>query len=81
MKGMIIPACGGNVVTKPLGDEVASQINPKDLAVYDCRFVLDYYRLTADKRLMFGGGANYSGRESRDIRAELRPGIEKTFPA
>ncbi len=80
MKGMIIPACGGNVVTKPLGDEVASQINPQDLAVYDCRFVLDYYRLTADKRLMFGGGANYSGRESRDIRAELRPGIEKTFP-
>lgn len=80
MKGMIIPACGGNVVTKPLGDEVASKINPQDLAVYDCRFVLDYYRMTADKRLMFGGGANYSGRESRDIRAELRPGIEKTFP-
>jgi len=80
MKGMIFPACGGNVTTAPLGDEVASKINPQDLAVYDCRFVLDYYRLTADKRLMFGGGSNYSGQEIRNISAELRPSIEKTFP-
>lgn len=80
MKGLIFPACGGNVVTEPLGDEVANRINPQDLAVYDCRYVLDYYRLTADKRLMLGGGANYSGRESRDIAAEMRPAIESIFP-
>lgn len=49
--------------------------------MYDCRFVLDYYRLTADKRLLFGGGANYSGKDSRDIAGELRPCIERTFPA
>ena len=79
LKGMIFPAMGGIVTTAPLG-ELADQINPHDLAVYDCRFVLDYYRLTADKRLLFGGGANYSGRDSRDIAAELRPGIEATFP-
>lgn len=79
LKGMIFPAMGGIVTTPPLG-ELADQINPHDLAVYDCRFVLDYYRLTADKRLLFGGGANYSGRDSRDIAAELRPGIEATFP-
>ncbi|WP_010485493.1 NAD(P)/FAD-dependent oxidoreductase [Pseudomonas sp. S9] len=79
LKGMIFPAMGGIVTTEPLG-EVADQINPHDLAVYDCRFVLDYFRLTADKRLLFGGGANYSGRDSRDIAAELRPGIEQTFP-
>ncbi|MEH6650525.1 MAG: FAD-binding oxidoreductase [Motiliproteus sp.] len=80
MKGLIFPACGGNVVTEPLGDEIAAKINPQDLAVYDCRFVLDYYRLTADKRLMLGGGANYSGRESRDIAAEMRPAMESIFP-
>ncbi|TBU96911.1 NAD(P)/FAD-dependent oxidoreductase [Phytopseudomonas dryadis] len=79
LKGMIFPAMGGIVTTAPLG-ELARQINPQDLAVYDCRFVLDYYRLTADGRLLFGGGANYSGRDSRDIAAELRPGIERTFP-
>ena len=80
LKGMIFPAMGGIVTTKPLGD-LAKQLNPQDLAVYDCRFVLDYYRMTADGRLLFGGGANYSGRDSRDIAAELRPCIERTFPA
>jgi glycine/D-amino acid oxidase-like deaminating enzyme len=80
LKGMIFPAMGGIVTTAPLG-ELAKQINPQDLAVYDCRFVLDYYRLTADGRLLFGGGCNYSGRDSRDIAAELRPAIERTFPA
>lgn len=80
LKGLIFPAMGGIVTTKPLGD-LARQINPQDLAVYDCRFVLDYYRLTADGRLLFGGGANYSGRDSRDIAGELRPCIERTFPA
>jgi len=79
LKGLIFPAMGGIVTTAPLG-ELAATLNPQDLAVYDCRFVLDYYRLTADQRLLFGGGCNYSGRDSRDIAAELRPGIERTFP-
>jgi len=78
--GTLFPATGGIVTTRPLGDAVAKLINPNDVAVYDTRFVLDYYRLTADQRLLFGGGANYSGKESRDIAAELRPAIERTFP-
>lgn len=79
LSGLIFPAVGGIVTTAPLG-EAAKAINPHDLAVYDCRFVLDYYRLTADGRLLFGGGANYSGRESRSFADELRPAIEATFP-
>ncbi|MBB1521308.1 NAD(P)/FAD-dependent oxidoreductase [Aquipseudomonas guryensis] len=79
LKGKIFPAMGGIVTTKPLG-ELAQELNPHNLAVYDCRFVLDYYRMTADGRLLFGGGANYSGRDSRDIAGELRPCIERTFP-
>ena len=78
--GLIFPAPGGIVATAPLTEDVARTINPQDLAVYDCRFVLDYYRLTADRRLLLGGGANYSGRESRDVAAEMRPAIERTFP-
>ncbi|RXU67682.1 MULTISPECIES: NAD(P)/FAD-dependent oxidoreductase [Pseudomonas] len=80
LKGKIFPAMGGIVTTEPLGD-LARRLNPEDLAVYDCRFVLDYYRMTADGRLLFGGGANYSGKDSRDIAGELRPCIERTFPA
>ncbi|PMR72278.1 NAD(P)/FAD-dependent oxidoreductase [Billgrantia endophytica] len=77
--GKLFPASLGIVATEPLG-ELANAINPHDLAVYDCRFVLDYYRLTADGRLLFGGGANYSGKDSSDIAAELRPRLEATFP-
>ncbi len=80
LSGSLFPASLGNVATVRLGDEIAAKLNPRDLAVYDCRFVLDYYRMTADKRLMFGGGTNYSGRDSKDIGEELRPAIERTFP-
>ncbi|HET7315628.1 FAD-binding oxidoreductase [Salinisphaera sp.] len=80
LTGRLFPAALGIVATEPLGER-AARIDPQDLAVYDTRFVLDYYRLTADGRLLFGGGANYSGRESEDIAAYLRPRLEATFPA
>jgi len=77
--GALFPASLSIMATEPLGC-TADKINPKDIAVYDSRFVLDYYRLTADKRLLFGGGTNYSGKPSKNIEAELRPALEKTFP-
>jgi len=74
--------CGTQVITtEPLGEELARTLLPQDYCVEDCNYLLAYYRLTADKRLLFGGGANYSGRDSRDIEGELRPCIERTFPA
>ncbi|EDQ00033.1 hypothetical oxidoreductase [Shewanella benthica KT99] len=80
LSGMLFPASLGNCATVKLSADVAKAINPHDVAVYDSRFVLDYYRMTADNRLMFGGGTNYSGRDSKDLSAELRPAIERTFP-
>ncbi len=80
LRGMLFPASLGNCATAQLPADLAKQLNPQDLAVYDCRFVLDYYRLTADNRLMFGGCTNYSGRDPKNVAAELRPAIERTFP-
>ncbi len=79
--GLLFPAILGNMTTEPLGDSLAAQINRHDVAVYDSRMVLDYYRLTADKRLMFGGGTNYSGRDISNVADALRPSMVKTFPA
>jgi len=79
--GLLFPAILGNMTTEPLGDELAAQINQHDVAVYDSRMVLDYYRLTADKRLMFGGGTNYSGRDIADVAKALTPSLIDTFPA
>lgn len=80
MRGALFPASLGIMATEPLGDALAQAINPQDLAVYDNRFVLDYHRLTADRRLIFGGGTNYSGRDSRNVAHQLRPALEATFP-
>lgn len=80
LRGKLFPASLANMATEPLSDEDALAINPHRLAVYDGRFVLDYYRLTQDNRLMFGGGTNYSGRDSKDIAGELLPSLERTFP-
>lgn len=79
--GLLFPAILGNMTTEPLGAELAAQINTRDLAVYDSRMVLDYYRLTADNRLMFGGGTNYSGRGINDVAKILMPSLAATFPA
>jgi len=78
--GALFPAILGNMTTAPLGDELAQRINRDDLAVYDSRMILDYYRLTADKRLMFGGGSNYSNRSIKDVAGALKPALIKTFP-
>ena len=80
LKGLVFPAILGNLTTAPLDEQTANKINSDNLAVYDSRMVLDYYRLTADKRLMFGGGTNYSGRDIGDVASSLRPALEKTFP-
>jgi len=80
LAGLLFPATLGIVATEPLSEAVAKSVLPTDIAVYDTRFVLDYYRLTADRRLIFGSGTNYAGGESQDIAGQIRPAIEKTFP-
>ena len=80
LAGRLFPAALGNMATEPLPEAEARTLNPHNLAVYDTRFVLDYYRLTADNRVLFGGGANYDGTPSADIAGELRPALERTFP-
>ena len=80
LRGLVIPAILGNLVTERLDAGTLDAIDPERLAVYDSRVVLDYYRPTEDGRLLFGGGTNYSGRDIADVAAALRPALERTFP-
>jgi glycine/D-amino acid oxidase-like deaminating enzyme len=50
------------------------------MAACDQRVGLDYFRLSADRRLLFGGLCNYSGRHPKDISASLKPNMLKVFP-
>ncbi len=69
------------VTTEVLGEAVTSQLMPRGYCLEDCNFLLDYYRITGDHRLLFGGGVVYSGAEPADIQRRLVPHIERTFPA
>lgn len=87
--GATVPALGDRVMpvatqvvaTEPLGEATARRLMPSGVCVEDCNYMLDYYRMTADHRLLFGGGTVYGGREPGDIRAQLRPHVRRTFPA
>lgn len=73
--------CGTQVIaTEPLSDELARSLLPQDYCVEDCNYLLDYFRLSGDKRLIYGGGVVYGARDPADIEAIIRPKLLKTFP-
>lgn len=76
----IMPVGSYIAATEPLGADLAAALIAEGRAVADCNFVLDYFRCSADHRLLFGGRAHYSGRDPDDIGAALRPRLEKVFP-
>jgi gamma-glutamylputrescine oxidase len=74
-----IPIMNYNVATAPLPD--ADHLLPSDAAVADSRFVLNYFRLSADNRLIFGGGEKYVQTPPADIAAFVRKHIVEVFPS
>lgn len=74
--------CGTQIITtQVLPDDLAQQLIPSGYCVEDMNYKLDYYRLTADNRLLFGGGVTYGGGDPSSIENYLRPRFEKVFPA
>jgi len=76
----VLPAGSYGVATEPLREARASRLIPQNMAMCDQKVGLDYYRLTADRRLLFGGACHYSGRDPKDIAAYMRPKVLKVFP-
>ena len=74
-----IPIMNYNIATAPLSN--ADQLLPSDAAVADSRFVLNYFRLSADKRLIFGGGEKYVQTPLTDIASFVRKHIAEVFPS
>jgi gamma-glutamylputrescine oxidase len=74
----IMPVANYVVATAPLSN--AAELIPLDAAISDSRFVVNYYRLTPDGRLLFGGGERYTTEPPRDIAGFVRPHLERVFP-
>jgi len=80
LANLVFPAGSFIMATEPLSEEVVREINPLDLAVCDMNEILDYYRLSPDRRLLYGGRCNYSGRDPRSIKATLLPRMLELYP-
>ena len=66
--------------TPPLGDALATQLIGNDMAVADCNWALDYYRLSADQRLLFGGRASYSSLPPPGLKRLMTRRMQRVFP-
>ncbi|MCA0870015.1 FAD-binding oxidoreductase [Seohaeicola saemankumensis] len=75
----VMPINNFIAATAPLGD-AASRVLTRDIAVADSRFVVNYFRLSADGRLLFGGGESYGYRFPKDIAAVVRKPMTQVFP-
>ncbi|MCU1718893.1 NAD(P)/FAD-dependent oxidoreductase [Pseudomonas sp. 5P_3.1_Bac2] len=78
--GKVLPAGSYVIATEPLSEAEAKALIPQNMALCDQRVTVDYYRLSADRRLLFGGACHYSGRDPADIAGYMRPKMLKVFP-
>ncbi|WP_417524487.1 NAD(P)/FAD-dependent oxidoreductase [Marinovum sp.] len=79
VRARVMPINNFIVATEPLGAR-AAQVLTEDVAVADSRFVVNYFRLSHDKRLLFGGGESYGYRFPKDIAAKVRRPMLEVFP-
>jgi len=80
LRGIMFPVRSYIIATEPLSEEIVNTINPNDLAVCDPNFVLEYFRLSADKRLLFGGRFNYYGEDPEVIKKSHRKKMTRLYP-
>jgi gamma-glutamylputrescine oxidase len=76
----IMPVGTYIVATEPLGAEAAAGVLPTNLAVADLNFVISYFRLSADHRMLFGTGVSYSTVPPPNTAERYRRKIVSLFP-
>jgi gamma-glutamylputrescine oxidase len=76
----VMPINNYIIATEPLGEDRARELIANNAAVADSRFVVNYFRLTPDTRLLFGGGENYGYRFPQNIPEFVRKPMLKVFP-
>ncbi|NTI26654.1 FAD-binding oxidoreductase [Rhizobium rhizogenes] len=80
LTGKIMPVSSQVMATEPLDAGLLDELLPANYCVEDANYVLDYYRRTADNRLLYGGGIGYGGQDPANLTAVIRPNMIKTFP-
>jgi gamma-glutamylputrescine oxidase len=77
----ILPVGSWVIATEQLDAQLAHQLIPSKAAVVDMRYILDYFRLSADNRMVFGGGCSYTGQETpANLKQIMREKMITVFP-
>jgi glycine/D-amino acid oxidase-like deaminating enzyme len=79
----IIPIGSFIIVTKVLPEELARELSPRNRMIYDSKNYLYYYRLTPDRRMLFGGRAAFFPENENTVRKSaeiLRRGMIEVYP-
>lgn len=77
----IMPVGTYMIATEPLGEDRALALIPADMAVADINFVLNYYRLSHDRRMLFGGKVSYSTFDQPNLKHALKRTMVHYFPS
>ncbi len=76
----VMPINNFIAATEPLDEATARSLIRDGEAVHDTRFVVNYFRLSADNRMLFGGGENYSYKFPSDIVKTVRKPMLEVYP-
>ena len=80
INGYIMPINNFVLATEPLSEDMAHCIIPKDTSMADSRFVINYWKLSGDNRLIFGGGENYRQKFPTDIKGFVGKYMRQIYP-
>lgn len=78
--GKIMPVTSYIIATEPLGETRARELIRDGEAVADTNFIVDYFRMTSDTRMLFGGRASYTTMEPSSLVDDMRPRMTAIFP-
>ncbi|MDX1433869.1 MAG: FAD-binding oxidoreductase [Gammaproteobacteria bacterium] len=76
----VMPIANHVLATEPLGETTARALIRDDCCVCATKYVVDYYRFSADHRMLFGGGESYSYDDPPDLKGFVRRYMLKVFP-
>lgn len=76
----VMPINNFIVATEPLGEDMACSLIRDDVAIADSKFVVNYFRLSEDNRMLFGGGESYGYKFPKDITAKARKPMLEIYP-
>jgi len=80
LRNRIMPVGTYIVATQPLGEARIAELIRRNIAVSDANFVLDYFRRSADHRVIFGGRVSYSGLDPFNTARATRKRMLAVFP-